>query len=236
MCGGSNRDISPVAQPVRLRDIDTSEAQRPKTQSHGPRSSRPKSQARPAEHRPPASSHTKRPSTSEASGGHNERPSTTGGTARKARPSTADHTSKLASRPSSSRRPRTSATGYGGPSKGKHPESRGPHTRFNPIPEASPVQYTQDQTIVDRFAALHTHIDQHAENFYGRDDLGYGDSIFDDPVLRHGIIRYTIAREILGSIIKSNRDRYFLPADFLPSRSFEIPQITVRASKHSIST
>jgi hypothetical protein len=73
------------------------------------------------------------------------------------------------------------------------------------------VQYTEDKTIIDRVAELHTLIDQHVENFYRSNGVpagGMQDGELDDPATRYGIIRYRIARAIIEDIIMWPSERY----------------------------
>ena len=102
------------------------------------------------------------------------------------------------------------------------------------------MQYTEDKTIIDRVAELHTLIDQHVENFYRRNGApggGRSDIELEDPKTRYGIIRYRIAREIIDGIIMSSSERYgrrpsnsLSPADRDPRSDADIRNIATQLS------
>jgi hypothetical protein len=185
MCTGGGRDPSPPSEGVRLRTLDTGQAdaaRRSQTQP-GPPPSR-------SGERPPPSRRAERPSSS--SQGDRRRPPSS--SHEKRRPSTSTSTSRRDERPSSRARSREHASTH----------QPGPQRRggFDTIPEHRPVQYTEDQTIINRVAELQTLTDQHFDNFYIRDDVT-GNRTSDSATIRRGI-----ARTIIDSIILAQRDRY----------------------------
>jgi hypothetical protein len=212
MCGGKDPSPPPA---VRLHDI----APRPAESRRAPPPSRQRAEPPVSSHqqrgrRPPGSSqHPQRPSTSDAARRQKPRPTTAGPSSHRDRPGS----SRKERRPSSaSSRPKTS--------RQREPK-RGP-SRIGAIPEHTPVQYTEDQTIIDRVAELHTLIDQHVENFYRSNGAPGGrgpDDELNDPATRYGMIRYRIAREIIKTIIEPSSERsagrpspYLSPANRAP--------------------
>lgn len=193
MCGSSSQDYEPVApQQVRLSDLNPSPASRPPTQRTPHKEHRPHTSGR---ERPPSSRH-QRPSTSSAAQGSSSR-----------RPATSSTSQASSSRrPSShSRQPPKSSGGERHSSSHRDYSTRDrPRSQFPSISE-----YPEDNAIISRVRDFTTFDDQHAQYYYIHDvtsNLGPAD--FDDPQTRQAAISRYIAKEIIGSIISSDRNRY----------------------------
>jgi hypothetical protein len=198
MCTGGKREASPPQRAVRLHTIDPSQADTARTQAQARQSQsrkgeRPPSSRKPE--RPESSSHGHRKSSGSSHDSHSKRrPSTSGPTPRK------DGHSGPSARPRSARE----QTSY------RQSESR--RRQFDPIPENRPVQYTEDQAIINRVAELYTLIDQHAANFYSLDSVwnGISESELNDPETRLVIIRRSIAQGIIDQVISSQSEMYVI--------------------------
>ncbi|CZR58249.1 uncharacterized protein PAC_08140 [Phialocephala subalpina] len=222
ICGGGKGGggVEEPPRPVRLDNVDPvhADAPRPKTQSRATESRSRKvepsgSSSQPGSKPPPSSSHREKGhSTSSPSPRKDARPHSS--SHKDARPYSSSHkdarpysSSHKDARPRhSSHRPSTSARERERTSH--RPSGSQRPTPIEPIPENRPVQYTQGKTIIDRVAELYTLIDQHAENFYSRDEVP-GKSLeseLNDPATRHAIIRQRIARTIIDKIVISLRD------------------------------
>jgi len=198
MCTGGGREASPPQTAVRLHTIDPSQADTPRPQTQARQS-----QSRKGE-RPPSSRKPERPESS--SHGHRKPSGSSHGHQSKRRPSTSGPSTRkdVHSSPSSPPRSSREQTSY------RQPESQRSH--FDAIPENRPVQYTEDQAIINRVAELYTLIDQHAANFYSLDDVGNGVSQpeLNDPRTRLATIRRIIAQEIIDNVIRSQSERYVI--------------------------
>lgn len=205
MCMGGGRDPPPAATTpaIKLHTFDSTgvDARRPQTQPHRPQSHSRPPPSRKGE-RPPTSRRTERP----VSSSHGSRKLSAGSSRPKTRPVTAGPSSRK-DVSSSSSRPSTSSYRERTSLPKPDPLIR---SEFGSIPEHRPVQYTEDQTIINRVAELQALIDQHAENFYSHADVSNGtsESELNNPKTRHAIIRRLIAKRIIEDIIMVRGDRY----------------------------
>jgi hypothetical protein len=178
-----------------MQPIDTGHADPPR-----PKTSRP-SQSRKGD-RPPSSRNIEQQGGS-SSHGERKPPGSSHG---KRRPSTSGPSSRKDVRSgSSSSRQRPSSSKEHASHRQSDSQRR---ARIDTIPENRPVQWTEDQTIISRVTELHTLIDQHAENFYLRNEIVGSDPELDDPKTRHAIIRRRIAQTIIDRIIRAETERY----------------------------
>lgn len=200
MCFKGAEDPPPqeAPRPQTSHDRYLESARRPTAQTSSGTSRRPQSRreistssGQEKERARPSSSRQKRPP---STGSHSKRPSSSSHPPSR-RPSTSHTQSR---RPTSSQqRPRTAYQ----PRRGE----------FDTIMELQPVQYTQDQTILNKFAELRTLIDHHSDSFYapsGNISNGNSDSELNNPDEGNANIRRLIAKTIIDNVILAHGERY----------------------------
>ncbi|KAF4625507.1 hypothetical protein G7Y89_g12659 [Cudoniella acicularis] len=204
MCGGGRAD-SPPRESVRLHTLEPEQEQSRRPESHR----MPSRSGTRQENRPASKKHTDRPPSSRAqssqqggsrphSSRRSERPSSSTG---KRRPSTSGPSPHNDDRPSSSTRRRPSSSQE---TSSKRYDSSQRHARFDAIPEDA-IQYPEDQAIIRSATELFTLTDQHAENFYFKDEHIGEDAELDDPRTRHAVIRQRIAQRIIEDVVRRKR-------------------------------